>query len=61
MDQAQHFGGAGASVGRGGGTSGDIGQDFREGLDQTERELFSVGQESARKTKAWYESSDRTG
>ncbi|PPQ99910.1 hypothetical protein CVT24_009591 [Panaeolus cyanescens] len=57
IDQAQHF----AALGRvgAGGPSGNTAQGFREGLDATERELFSLAQESARQTKLWYESSDR--
>lgn len=34
VDQAQHF----AALGPAGGTSGDVTQSFREGLDGTERE-----------------------
>lgn len=77
MDQAQNFGGAASSVGSSFG-SGDLGDDFREGLEGIEREcevvqfrvlsanatnrrviVFSLAQESARSTKAWYESSDK--
>ena len=36
MDQAQHFGALGASAGGAG--QGQAGEDFREGLDGTERE-----------------------
>lgn len=36
MDQAQHFGALGASAGGAG--QGQAGEDFREGLDATERE-----------------------
>ena len=36
MDQAQHFGALGASAGGAG--HGQAGEDFREGLDGTERE-----------------------
>ncbi|KZW04047.1 hypothetical protein EXIGLDRAFT_758350 [Exidia glandulosa HHB12029] len=60
MDQAQHFAGAGTGIGVAHSGTGDAGQEFREGLDQTERELFALAQESARRTKAWFESSDRT-
>ncbi|KAF9057401.1 hypothetical protein BJ165DRAFT_1378995 [Panaeolus papilionaceus] len=58
IDQAQHF----AALGRGGGggPSGNVAQGFREGLDTTERELFSLAQECAKQIKLWYESSDRT-
>ncbi|KAH8118327.1 GINS complex, Psf3 component [Phellopilus nigrolimitatus] len=57
MDQAQHFGALGASAGGAG--HGQAGEDFREGLDGTERELFALAQESAKLTKQWYESSDK--
>ncbi|KZP24579.1 GINS complex Psf3 component [Athelia psychrophila] len=57
VDQAQHFATLG-SLGAGG-SSGDTAQSFREGLDATERELFSLAQESAKRTKRWYEESDR--
>ncbi|KAJ3507556.1 hypothetical protein NLJ89_g6233 [Agrocybe chaxingu] len=54
IDQAQHF----AALGQAGagGSSGDIAQSFREGLDSTEREP----QESAKRTKLWYEDNGRT-
>lgn len=53
MDQGQHF----AALGPAGGSSGtgDPAQAFREGLDGTERELFSVMRASCRQTKEWYE------
>ncbi|KAG1715943.1 hypothetical protein ID866_1232 [Astraeus odoratus] len=57
IDQAQHFAALGASGG--GGSAGDSSQMFREGLDGTERELFALAQESAKRTKRWYESNDR--
>lgn len=38
MDQAHHFGALGASAGGAPGGSGHAGEDFREGLDGTERE-----------------------
>lgn len=38
MDQAQHFAGAGVGIGVSSAGTGDAGQEFREGLDQTERE-----------------------
>ncbi|EJD53765.1 GINS complex, Psf3 component [Auricularia subglabra TFB-10046 SS5] len=60
MDQAQHFAGAGVGIGVSSTGTGDAGQEFREGLDQTERELFALAQESARRTKAWFDSSDRS-
>ncbi|KAG8969407.1 DNA replication protein [Tulasnella sp. 419] len=66
MDQAQHFGGTTGSLGgasggqgRGGGDVADGGGEFREGLEGTERELFALAQESARRTKQWYENSDK--
>ncbi|KIK07599.1 hypothetical protein K443DRAFT_673181 [Laccaria amethystina LaAM-08-1] len=56
IDQAQHF----AALGQGGGaSSGDSAQSFREGLDTTERELFALAQESAKRTKRWYDDSDK--
>ncbi|KAH9981868.1 hypothetical protein BJV74DRAFT_853472 [Russula compacta] len=57
IDQAQHF----AALGPAGGgvQSGDAALMFREGLEVTERELFLLAQESAKKTKQWYESTDR--
>ncbi|KAL5476509.1 PSF3_1 [Sanghuangporus weigelae] len=57
MDQAQHFGALGANAG--GAVQGQAGQEFREGLDGLERELFALAQESAKLTKQWYESSDK--
>jgi len=57
IDQAQHFAALGPAGG--GGTSSDVTQTFREGLDGTERELFLLAQESARRTKRWYEDSDK--
>jgi len=58
IDQAQHF----AALGQTGpgGSSADTAQSFREGLDTTERELFSLAQESTKRTKMWYEDSDRS-
>ena len=76
MDQAQHFGALGAAAGGSSSSSGQTGEDFREGLDETERErmflsslsefetdinaVFVLAQESAKRTKQWYESSDKT-
>jgi hypothetical protein len=69
MNQAQHFGGAFDSGG-----SGSGGEEFREGLDLTEREcmyklsmfqvltsiaVFSLAQESARQTRNWYTGIER--
>ncbi|KAF9821021.1 hypothetical protein IEO21_00998 [Rhodonia placenta] len=66
IDQAQHFASvhAAAASGSGGGGNG-LGSDeatmaFREGLDGTERELFVLAQESARRQKRWYDSSERS-
>ncbi|KAH9483042.1 DNA replication complex GINS protein PSF3 [Psilocybe cubensis] len=57
IDQAQHF----AALGQAGsGSSGNSAQAFREGLDTTERELFYLAQESAKRMKRWYEESDRS-
>ncbi|KAK0498314.1 hypothetical protein EDD18DRAFT_1308579 [Armillaria luteobubalina] len=58
IDQAQHFAALGPAGG-GGGSTGDTGQAFREGLDGTERELFVLAQESAKRTKKWYEDNDK--
>jgi len=57
IDQAQHFAALGPAGG--GGPTGDSTQAFREGLDGTERELFALAQESAKRTKRWYEESDK--
>ncbi|KAF5333299.1 hypothetical protein D9611_002228 [Ephemerocybe angulata] len=57
VDQAQHFAAIGA--GGSGGSSGDVAQSFREGLDSTEREIFSLAQASAKRMKAWYDESDK--
>ncbi|TFK55858.1 GINS complex Psf3 component [Heliocybe sulcata] len=57
IDQAQHF----AALGAGGGSaSGDGAQMFREGLESMERELFVLAQESAKRTKRWYETTDKS-
>ncbi|KAA1466277.1 GINS complex, Psf3 component [Dentipellis sp. KUC8613] len=56
IDQAQHFAALGPA---GGGQSGDVSQSFREGLDGTERELFALAQESTKRTKQWYEHTER--
>ncbi|KZV64616.1 GINS complex Psf3 component [Peniophora sp. CONT] len=57
IDQAQHFAALGP-VG-GAGQSNDVAAAFREGLDATERDMFTLAQDSARSTKHWYESTDR--
>ncbi|KAF5370075.1 hypothetical protein D9758_001242 [Tetrapyrgos nigripes] len=49
IDQAQHFAALGP-VGASGNT-GDSSQAFREGLDTTERELFTLAQESSKRIK----------
>ncbi|KAJ2933479.1 hypothetical protein H1R20_g2574, partial [Candolleomyces eurysporus] len=59
VDQAQHFAAIGAGGSGGGGPSGDVAQAFREGLDATEREIFSLAQDSAKRMKKWYEESDK--
>lgn len=60
VDQAQHFASVHASADSGGGGGGDASTiGFREGLDGTEREMFVLAQESARRTKAWHETSER--
>ncbi|KAI0723463.1 GINS complex, Psf3 component [Earliella scabrosa] len=59
IDQAQHFAslhGTAGGASRGGDATIAA---FREGMDGTERELFQLAQDSARKTKGWYETSDR--
>ncbi|KAF8528980.1 GINS complex, Psf3 component [Hysterangium stoloniferum] len=55
MDQAQHFGGSANSGSR----SGDTGAEFREGLEATERALFSLAQDVTSKTRQWYESTEK--
>ncbi|KAF8628178.1 hypothetical protein AX15_004059 [Amanita polypyramis BW_CC] len=50
IDQAQHFANLGPSVGGLGSA-----QMFREGLDVTERELFTLARDSAKATKQWYD------
>ncbi|TFK43139.1 hypothetical protein BDQ12DRAFT_731194 [Crucibulum laeve] len=57
IDQAQHF--AALTQTGAGGSSSDSTQTFREGLDTTERELFALAQESAKRTKRWYEETER--
>ncbi|PCH41607.1 GINS complex Psf3 component [Wolfiporia cocos MD-104 SS10] len=63
IDQAQHFAAVHAASGPGGGgaalASDETTMAFREGLDGTERELFVLAQKSARRTKRWYDSSER--
>ncbi|GJE84725.1 GINS complex, Psf3 component [Phanerochaete sordida] len=57
IDQAQHFASINSSGGGAGASDGTLA--FREGLDGTERELFALAQDSARKTKRWYEATER--
>ncbi|CDO74114.1 hypothetical protein BN946_scf185043.g164 [Trametes cinnabarina] len=57
IDQAQHFASLHATSGPSAGDAGAAA--FREGMDGTERELFQLAQDSARRTKAWYETSER--
>ncbi|KIJ70263.1 hypothetical protein HYDPIDRAFT_104950 [Hydnomerulius pinastri MD-312] len=57
IDQAQHFAALGPAGG--GGPAGDAAQSFREGLDGTERQLFALAQDSAKRTKRWHEGNDR--
>ncbi|KAG2077614.1 hypothetical protein BDR04DRAFT_1088700 [Suillus decipiens] len=57
IDQAQHFAALGPAGG--GGPSADTAQSFREGLDGTERELFALAQESAKRIKRWHEGNDK--
>ncbi|EAU84595.1 hypothetical protein CC1G_00114 [Coprinopsis cinerea okayama7 len=58
VDQAQHF--AALGPGGAGGSSGDTAQLFRQGLDTTERELFLLAQESAKRIKTWYEENSKS-
>ncbi|WVF69769.1 DNA replication complex GINS protein PSF3 [Kwoniella sp. CBS 6097] len=39
-------------------TSTSTGEVFRDGMEGDERELFAIGQDSGRKAKAWYDSSN---
>ncbi|KII95381.1 hypothetical protein PLICRDRAFT_34229 [Plicaturopsis crispa FD-325 SS-3] len=57
IDQAQHFAALGPSSSSS--TGLDSAQQFREGLDTTERELFAMAQESSKRTKVWYEATDK--
>ena len=72
VDQAQHFASINAAGGSGGGSETSL--TFREGMDGSEREctcrtrslgrfadlapVFVLAQESAKRTKLWYESTD---
>ncbi|KAK2463144.1 hypothetical protein APHAL10511_004799 [Amanita phalloides] len=51
IDQAQHFANLGPSVGG----SKNSAQAFREGLDITERELFTLARDGTKATKLWYD------
>ncbi|KAF4619210.1 hypothetical protein D9613_005601 [Agrocybe pediades] len=57
IDQAQHF----AALGQAGsgGASANAAQAFREGLDTTEREIFLLAQGTAKRTKRWYQDTER--
>jgi GINS complex subunit 3 len=59
MDQAQHTPGNTITAGlaSAGGATGA--EDFRDGLEWLERELFVIAQESAKQIKIWHESSDK--
>ncbi|KAJ6539140.1 hypothetical protein B0H19DRAFT_1222449 [Mycena capillaripes] len=57
IDQAQHFAALGPAGGAG--PAGDSAQSFREGLDGTERELFSLAQEGSKRMKRWYEEGEK--
>lgn len=56
-DQAHHFAALNSASGSGH-KSNDTAQLFREGLDVVEREIFALAQESAKRTKKWYEEGD---
>ncbi|KAG9085341.1 DNA replication protein, partial [Ceratobasidium sp. 392] len=55
-DQAVYFGGG---SGTRGGQGNDASEEFRQGLEATERQLFLIAQESTNKMREWSESSDR--
>ncbi|OCH93561.1 GINS complex, Psf3 component [Obba rivulosa] len=59
IDQAQHFASVHASSADSGVGGDNATMLFREGLDGTERELFALAQDSTRRTKRWYETSER--
>ncbi|KAF9520366.1 hypothetical protein BS47DRAFT_1323888 [Hydnum rufescens UP504] len=54
IDQAQHFDGTAGST-----SASGTGNEFREGLESTEREIFALAQNSAHLMKTWHESSDK--
>ncbi|KAI0079701.1 GINS complex Psf3 component [Panus rudis PR-1116 ss-1] len=56
IDQAQHF--ASINTATAGGGSADPSAAFREGLDGTERELFTLAQMAVQSTRKWYSQSD---
>ncbi|ORX33936.1 hypothetical protein BD324DRAFT_637744 [Kockovaella imperatae] len=56
QDLSAHIASADHSIPEGDAGSGES---FREGMEGDERDLFSVGQDSARITKAWYDSNGR--
>ncbi|QRV73190.1 DNA replication complex GINS protein PSF3 [Ceratobasidium sp. AG-Ba] len=55
-DQAVYFGGG---SGTRGGQGNDASEEFRQGLESTERQLFLIAQESTKQMREWSESSDR--
>ncbi|KAG9079999.1 DNA replication protein [Ceratobasidium sp. UAMH 11750] len=55
-DQAVYFGGG---SGTRGGQGNDVSEEFRQGLEATERQLFLLAQESTNQMREWSESSDR--
>ncbi|CAE6426719.1 unnamed protein product [Rhizoctonia solani] len=55
-DQAVYFG---AGSGTRGGQGSDASEEFRQGLEGTERQIFLIAQESTKKMREWLESSDR--
>ncbi|QRW16504.1 transcription factor tau subunit sfc1 [Rhizoctonia solani] len=55
-DQAVYFG---AGSGTRGGQGSDASEEFRQGLEGTERQIFLIVQESTKRMREWMESSDR--
>jgi GINS complex subunit 3 len=53
IDQAHHFANVGSMPG--GSSACDPAQVFREGLDTTERELFTLARNSVKASKEWYD------
>ncbi|KAK1921635.1 hypothetical protein DB88DRAFT_498687 [Papiliotrema laurentii] len=52
QDLSAHHASSDRSIPEGGAGTGEA---FREGMEGEERELFAIGQESARQIKAWYD------